>query len=556
MAAADGYVWVIGDPLDHRLWRFDASSGELAATVMLPFAPKDVAVGERGVWVSSQVDDTVSRVDPSTGSVADTVAVGAGASGVAVGLGSVWVANTIDGTISRVDPQTVEVTETIDVEGDPVDVAVGEDAVWVVSTGASIAGAADSDEVRIGLVTVCEGFYGLTSEPAIAGAELPLLRRGATLAGPRPTDGVAGATVAGKSVRLFFGCGDQTGETALAESRRLVEQVGVDVLIGPGYIGEGLAIKEYARSQPDVTFVATSPAQATTHHDPVPNLFRFGPDGAQLMAGLGAYAYHELGWRTAATIADDQSFDYTQVAGFVAEFCALGGTVEQVWVPPSQQSSPTYYSSLPQDVDGYVAAGFVLNTLGLVNALPRLRGNLANDVVGGILSSNLEVIGSQANRFVGVVYGMGVPGLAGPPSPEQRAWNRYVREFSTTFPEYKALAASGFPILHTNTMEAVLESLEAVEGDLSGDQEAFQAELARTELDAPNGPIHLDGNRQVVSTGYLQRVTKTRAGLTMRTQETLADVEQTFNGYFASSEPLGRDTIECHKGNPPAWARR
>ena len=148
----------------------------------------------------------------------------------------------------------------------------------------------------------------------------------------------------------------------------------------------------------------------------MPNLFRFTPDGAQLMAGLGAYAYHELGWRRAATIADDQSFDYTQVAGFVAEFCSLGGTVEQVWVPPSQQRSPAYYAQLPQDVDGYVAAGFILNTLGLVTALPRLRGNLANDVVGGILSSNLQDIGSQANRFVGVVYGMGVPGVAGPSS--------------------------------------------------------------------------------------------------------------------------------------------
>ena len=59
-----------------------------------------------------------------------------------------------------------------------------------------------------------------------------------------------------------------------------------------------------------------------------------------------------------------------------------------------------------------------------------------------------------------------------------------MREFSTTFPEYAALASSGFPIAHTNAMEAVLESLEAVEGDLSGDQEEFQAGLARTELDA------------------------------------------------------------------------
>ena len=555
VAVADGDVWVVGDPLDHRLWRIDATTGKLAATVRLPFAPKDVAVGEDGVWVSSQLDDTVSRIDPETGSVTDTTPVGAGASGVAVGHGSVWVANSIDGTISRVDAHTVEVTDTIDVDGGAVDVAVGDDAVWVVADE-SRAATGDS-EIHIGLITVCEGYYALTSEPSVAGAELPLLNRGATLAGARSTDGVTDATIAGKSVGLVLGCGDQTGEKAVAEARRLVEQVGVDVLIGPNFISEGLAVKEYARDHPEVTFVATSPAQALTLYEPVPNLFKFGPDGAQLMAGLGAYAYHDLGWRTAVTIADDQSVDYTQVAGFVAEFCALGGTVEQVWVPSAQQSSPSYYAQLPKDADGYVAAGFILTVLGFVTAVPGLPDNLADKVVGGALSSNLEVIGSQADRFVGVAYGGDVPGITGPRSSEQRRWNRYVREFSSIFPEYKALAPSSFPILHTNAMEAVLQALETVDGDLSDDQRVFQSVLARTELDAPNGHVRLDENRQAIATNYLRRVTKTPTGrLTTRTHMTLPDVEQSFNGYFGSSEPLGRDTIECKHGNAPPWTKQ
>ncbi len=345
VAVADDAVWVIGDPLDHRLWRIDPRTGRLAASIRLPSAPKDVAVGAGGVWVSSQLDDTLMRIDPATNSVSATVPVGRGASGVGVGLGSVWVANTVDGTVSRIDPRTVEVTETIDVDGNPVDLSVGDGAVWVATDDAVSAADDDgSDEIRIGLITVCEGPYGLTSEPSIAGAELPLLRRGARLAGARPADGITEATLAGRTVRLFLGCGDQTGETALSETRRLVEQLGVDVVIGPNYIGEGLAIKEYARSRPDVTFVATSPAQALTLQKPVPNLFRFSPDGAQIMAGLGTYAYRDLGWRRAVTIADDQSFDYTQVAGFVAEFCALGGVVQQVWVPPAQQASPSYYA--------------------------------------------------------------------------------------------------------------------------------------------------------------------------------------------------------------------
>ena len=53
---------------------------------------------------------------------------------------------------------------------------------------------------------------------------------------------------------------------------------------------------------------------------------------------------------------------------------------------------------------------------------------------------------------------MNVPGAVGPDSAEQRAWSRYVKEFSTTFAEYAALAASVFPIIHTNAMEAVLQA--------------------------------------------------------------------------------------------------
>jgi len=548
-------IWVIGDPLDRTLWRIDAVTRKVVSTVRLPFAPKDVAVGEGALWVSSQLDDTLYRVDPATGSVTGSVPVGAGASGVAVGLGGVWVTSAIAGTISRIDPQTAEVTDTIDVEGGPVDIALGDDAVWVVVEEPAADGDSD-DEIRIGLIAVCEGHYGLTYEPSIAGAELPLLRRGATLAGARPTDGIANATVADKPIRLFLGCGDQTGETALAETRRLVERAGVDVLIGSNYIGEGLATKEYARRHPDVTFVATSPAQAMTMHDPVDNVFRFTPDGAQLMAGLGAYAYNELGWRKAVTVADDQSFDYTQVAGFIAEFCALGGTVQQIWASAAQQTSPSYYAQLPQDADGYVAAGFILTVLGFVKAVPSLPDNLADKVVGGALSANLEVIGSQANRFVGVAYGANVPGVVGPPTPGQRAWNRYVREYSTSFPEFKALAASGFPIFHTVSMEAVLRGLEAVDGDLSDDQARFQAALARVEFDAPNGHVRLDGNRQLIGPNYIQRVTKSQNGLTWRTQQKLDDVEPTFNGYFRSSAPLGRETITCRRGDPPAWVRR
>ena len=46
-------------------------------------------------------------------------------------------------------------------------------------------------------------------------------------------------------------------------------------------------------------------AQETTLRDPPPNYFRFAPTGAQTTAGLGTYAYRDLGWRRAVVVAED-----------------------------------------------------------------------------------------------------------------------------------------------------------------------------------------------------------------------------------------------------------
>jgi hypothetical protein len=104
-------------------------------------------------------------------------------------------------------------------------------------------------------------------------------------------------------------------------------------------------------------------------------------------------------------------------------------------------------------------------------------------------------------------------------------------------------------------MNAVLGALEAVEGDLSNGQRRFQAELSRLELDAPNGRLRLDGNRQAIGPNYLQRFEEDEQGNpAVRTFRVLENVEQTFNGYFApDSPPSGPAEPQCVVGNPPAW---
>ena len=164
----------------------------------------------------------------------------------------------------------------------------------------------------------------------------------------------------GKKIEIIKGSSDASPDSAVRAARKLVEQDGVKVLIGPLSGDEGLAIKDYAKTQPDVTFInGTSAAQDTTLRDPAPNFFRFSTDGAQWMAGLGDYAYKDKGYHKVATVAEDYSFPYTQVFGFMAEFCKAGGHVpSKSWVPIGNKDYSSVIAAIPADVDAiYVALG-------------------------------------------------------------------------------------------------------------------------------------------------------------------------------------------------------
>ena len=63
-------------------------------------------------------------------------------------------------------------------------------------------------------------------------------------------------------------------------------------MIGPLSGDEGIAVKNYAKTQPGVIFInGASAAQGATLQDPAPNFFRFYTDGAQWIVGLGAVAF-------------------------------------------------------------------------------------------------------------------------------------------------------------------------------------------------------------------------------------------------------------------------
>src|SRR5215207_9748192 len=216
--------------------------------------------------------------------------------------------------------------------------------------------------IKVGILSDCEGAFGAFYEPDIAGAHVPLINRGAKASNPdKPSDGIEGAKVAGKQIEIVgYGCADDTADKAIEETRRLMEQEDADILVGPLSGDEGIAVANYAKEHPDKTFInGIAGAQDATLKVQAPNFFRFHPDGAQWSAGLGDYAYNDLGWKKAAIIGDDYSFPYTSLAGFVAEYCAIGGNItKRIWAPLGEKDYSSFISQIPDDVDGlYVGIG-------------------------------------------------------------------------------------------------------------------------------------------------------------------------------------------------------
>ena len=541
LAVGEGAVWVAGDAFGRTVWKVDPGSRRVGAAIKLPFVPGSIAAGEGGVWVTSVLDDAVVKIDPTTNRIVARIPVARGVGAIAAGDGAVWVASSIDRVVTRIDPRTDRIVALVPMAGAPTQIAIGAGGVWVATTkpepGVPVGA------IGIGVLADCRGAYGSLADSFFAGAELALLSHGGRRVGPNIADGVEGARIAGKPVTLSLGCANGTTASALSEARRLVEQVGVQIVVGPSYGSEEVALAEYARRHPGVAFVnGLAGAQAL---NPPRNFFSFTPDGAEWMAGLGAYAYRTLGWRRAVTVADlaDIGFNWSQTAGFIAEFCSLGGTiVKRIWVPSGTQDYSGVVAEMPvHGADGVVAATGPETVVALATRYPGLRGNLSRKLLVGAIAIN-PPIGQLGRRISGVLLAgsfLQLPGVAG---------RTYLADLRRSFPGLK-FAGTGFDIYYHDGVAAVAQALAVVQGDLSHGERRFMAALARVRLRSPSGSFRLDSNRQAVGPNYLVRMD---GSLYRR----VGGVEHTFAGYFTPDDPPPSETTPvCRHGSPPPWAR-
>ncbi|MBY8975950.1 ABC transporter substrate-binding protein [Rhodobacteraceae bacterium NNCM2] len=360
-------------------------------------------------------------------------------------------------------------------------------AVLAVASTASMA----AEPVKIGVLATLEGTYTVLGEDGVRGLKTALGQ----------FDNKAG----GREIEIVIGSTDTTPDSAVRAARKLVEQDQVDIVIGPLSGSEGIAIRDYSKTQPQTTFInGASGAQETTYVTPSDNFFRYNMDGAQWSAGLGEYVFNEKGYETVATVGEDYSFIYTQVFGFVLEYCQAGGEItERLWVPLGTKDFGSIIAALPDDVDAiYLGLGGG-DAVNFLNQYQQAGGEA--NLIGGSIMVDGTVLNSKGDAKNALV---GTPS-AGPqadtdPNPK---WQAYVKAYQDTFPPDQrfpspSLLATGY----YNATVAALTCLNEVDGNLGDGQQAYRECLATIELDAPNGKITLDQNRQAIGSNFVSEV--------------------------------------------------
>jgi branched-chain amino acid transport system substrate-binding protein len=409
--------------------------------------------------------------------------------------------------------------------------------------------------IRVAVLTECIGPFEAQRESILAAAQLPFIERGARPRGTGPAAGLEGASFGGRPVEMLVGCTNvPTLSGLILEVRRLIESRGADVIIGPAGEQGGIVTRRLAARYPHVTFLlGASGAQAATLSDPQPNLFRFVADGAQSAAGLAAHAYTDLGWRRAALVMDPLPHSWEQAAGFVAEFCALGGTVvSRDLALGAAAADRALAARLSREVDGTMLISTFTNPAAFLRAYDRGAAALPRRLVlAGFAFSLPDGLSPRRFDLSGVVLGGDLP-----LDSERPQWRRQQRAYARAFPQLRPESAHG-PFEHPPYMaaEALARALEQVDGDLGRDGRRLRAGLSKVAFEGPAGPVRLDRNRQAVVSVHLRRIEG--RGRRARTVpfRVVEEVDQSFGGAFDRGTPAPSfESPKCRRGPVPAWA--
>jgi branched-chain amino acid transport system substrate-binding protein len=244
-------------------------------------------------------------------------------------------------------------------------------------------------------------------------------------------------------------------------------------------------------------------------------------------------------------IAEDYAFPYSQVQGFMTEYCKGGGKVPlKAWVPLGGKDYSSVIARIPKDVDALMLVLGGADAVNFLNQYEAAGGD--KPLLAGSITVSQDVLnyrGKKRDSLVGTL-------AAGPLADayDGKEWRAFVEDYKKNYP----VSAGGYPspslfayVYYVN-MKAALDGLAAVNGDLSGNQAKYREALNKLVLKTPTGDVKLDENRQAIGTTFVTEVVKDPQGnLTTKVTRKVDNVNQLLGMSKADFKIGSRDVPNC-----------
>jgi branched-chain amino acid transport system substrate-binding protein len=213
-------------------------------------------------------------------------------------------------------------------------------------------------------------------------------------------------------------------------------------------------------------------------------------------------------------------------------------------VPLGGKDYSSVIAKLPTDVDALLV---VLGGSDAVNFLSQYeQAGGDKPMVGGSITVDQTVLNFKGKRRESL---LGTP-AAGPmaDSIDTPEWKKFVADYKANFKDGFP-SPSLFAYVYYINMKAALDGLDAVKGDLSGNQEKYREALKNLKLKTPTGEVTLDENRQAIGPTFITEVAKGADGVFYnKVVKTIPKVDQRLNLPKAEFEKMGlgtRDVPNC-----------
>jgi branched-chain amino acid transport system substrate-binding protein len=314
-----------------------------------------------------------------------------------------------------------------------------------------------------------------------------------------------GTKIAGRDVEVIVEDDASSPDTALTKARRLVQQRGVNMLVGNLLANTGLAVAEYVKGTGTPYFIPIVAADDLTQRARIPNVIRVaGFTASQLTRPLADWALKQ-GWKNVVTISQDYTFGHEQVGGFVQVFSHGGGkVVQQIWHPLNTADYSPYLAQIQSLKPDVVFA--------MENGADAVR--LLDQWSSFDLKGRIPLITTQNSTDQSVIRGMSTQALdlvsaghfaEGNPAP---ATKEFVAAYEKAYGKLPAMFSAA---MYSGALW-LAQSMEAVGGKVE-DKEKFLAAVRATKIpESPLGRLLLDDYGNPIWDVHIRKVVKREDG--------------------------------------------